>query len=101
MVWLMVFSAGVCFAAESEAAETKKDNAAEATAIETKSSNTININTATEEELVRLDGIGPAIAKRIIEHRKTYGSFEKPEDIMNVKGIGPKCWERNKDRISI
>lgn len=61
----------------------------------------ININTASREELMRLKGVGPANADRIIEYRKALGPFQKPEDIMKVKGIGEKTWEANKDAITV
>ena len=59
----------------------------------------ININTAPVEELVKLERIGPAYAEKIIAYRETNGPFEKPEDIIKVKGIGRKTYEANKDRI--
>ena len=61
----------------------------------------ININTASAEELVQLYRVGPVYAVRIIEYRKKNGPFEKPEDIMKVPGIGPKTFEKNKERISV
>jgi len=61
----------------------------------------ININTATVEQLVQLQRVGPSYAAKIIEYRKANGPFEKPEDIMKVSGIGPKTFEVNKDRISV
>ena len=61
----------------------------------------VNINTATQEELVSLKMIGPAYSKKIIEYRETMGPFEKPEDIMHVKGISDKIFEMNKDRIVV
>lgn len=61
----------------------------------------VDINTATRAELQTLPGIGPAFAERIIRHRQQYGPFGKIEDIMNVKGIGPKRFEKIKDRITI
>jgi competence protein ComEA len=61
----------------------------------------ININTASREELMRLEGVGPVYADRIIEHRKERGPFEKPEDIMKVKGIGERTWEANEDVITV
>jgi len=61
----------------------------------------VDINTATEKELTQLDKIGPAIAARIVEYRQKNGPFQKPEDIMNVSGIGQKIFESNKDRIVV
>ncbi|BBO80300.1 ComEA family DNA-binding protein [Desulfosarcina ovata] len=61
----------------------------------------ININTATTEQLIQLDRVGAKYAQRIVEYRDKNGPFEKPEDIMNVKGIGMKTWEANKDRITV
>jgi len=61
----------------------------------------ININTAPEEEMVKLKRVGPVIAGRIVEYRETHGPFQRPEDIMNVKGIGQKTWEDNKNIIAV
>ncbi len=61
----------------------------------------ININTAPEEELVKLKRVGPVIAGRIVEYRETHGPFQRPEDIMKVKGIGQKTWEYNRDIIAV
>ena len=61
----------------------------------------ININTASAEELVQLDRVGPKYAARIVEFRDQNGPFKAPEDIMQVAGIGPKTFEANKDRIVV
>lgn len=60
----------------------------------------VNINTATIEELDTLPGVGPAIAKRIVEFRSTQ-PFTKPGDIMLVKGIGKKKFAKLRDRITV
>ncbi len=61
----------------------------------------ININTATAEELDKLPGIGPSIAKAIIDYRTKNGPFKKVEDINDVKGIGDALFEKIKDQITV
>jgi competence protein ComEA len=55
---------------------------------------TINMNTATLKEWVQLPGIGEVYAQRILEYRSTHGDFTRLEDLMEVKGIGQKRWEK-------
>ena len=54
----------------------------------------VNINTANAERLSNLTGVGPVLARRIIAYREKYGPFTRAEDIKNVKGIGPKKFEK-------
>ena len=61
----------------------------------------VNINTADEQTLDSLPGIGPAMAKRIIEYRNTEGMFQSPEDLKKIKGIGNAKFEKLKDRITV
>ena len=61
----------------------------------------INTNTARLEELATLVKMGEKYAQHIVEYREANGSFEKPEDIMKVKGIGEKTWAVNKDKICV
>lgn len=51
-------------------------------------------NRASEVELDRLPGVGPALARRIIEHREGVGPFRSPEDLLEVSGIGPATLAR-------
>ena len=62
---------------------------------------TININTASKEELTLLPGIGPVYAERIIEYRKENGGFKNIDEITNVKGVGEKRFENLRDKIKI
>lgn len=64
-------------------------------------SDKININTATQAELDRLPGIGPALAQRIIQYRETHGPFAAPEDLKLVPGIGDKKFDALKDLITV
>ncbi len=59
----------------------------------------VNINTATEEELIKVNGIGKTLAKRIIEHRDKIGEFIAIEELMDVEGIGASVFERMKPYI--
>ncbi len=67
----------------------------------TPSSEKVNLNTATLEQLQTLPGVGPAIAKSIVEYRTKVGKFSKIEEILNVKGIGEKKFQRMKDRLTL
>ena len=49
----------------------------------------LNPNTATAPELERLPGIGPSLAQAIVEYRQSHGPFQRPEDLLQVPGIGP------------
>lgn len=61
----------------------------------------ININTADESDLVKINGIGPSKAKAIISYREENGSFKSIEDIKNVSGIGEGTFLKIKDSISV
>ncbi len=61
----------------------------------------ININTADTLELDKLKGIGPALAQRIVQHRQTHGFFRSADEILQVKGIGPKFLQDNLNRLSV
>ncbi|EMT47081.1 helix-hairpin-helix domain-containing protein [Anoxybacillus flavithermus] len=66
-----------------------------------RSSEKININTATAEQLQTLDGIGPAKASAIIAYREEHGPFQKVEDLLHVSGIGQKSLEKIKEQIVV
>ena len=61
----------------------------------------VSLNSATVEQLQSLPGIGEATAKRIIEHRTKIGKFKQIEEILNVKGIGEKKFQKIKDRLTL
>ena len=61
----------------------------------------VDINLASEKELEKLNGVGPATAKKIIEYRNSKGKYSKPEDLLNVKGIGKAKLEKMKSQILI
>lgn len=61
----------------------------------------VDINKAPLKELVSLPGIGPVLAERIIEYRERHKGFKRKEEIMKVKGIGRKKYERIRDKIKV
>jgi len=83
------------------AGESSPERLAKGEAEDKKQGKKININTATEEELESLKGIGPATAKNIISYREEYGGFSSIEEIKNVKRIGDKIFEKIKGDICV
>jgi competence protein ComEA len=62
----------------------------------------VDVNSADAIELAaRLSGVGMSRAEAIIHYRETQGPFEHPDDLVRVKGIGPKTLEKNRQRIRI
>lgn len=61
----------------------------------------ININIASQAELESLPGIGPALAKKIIEYREVHGPFSSIEKIVDVPGIGPATFLKIETYITV
>jgi comEA protein len=61
----------------------------------------LNLNTASLSQLQLLHGIGPKMAQRIVDYRHSHGPFTSSEQIMDVKGIGPKKFEKIKPYLKI
>jgi len=61
----------------------------------------ININTAGASELQQVPGIGPSTAQKILDTRKSYGAFKSVDDLLAIKGIGPKKLEKMRKYLTI
>jgi len=61
----------------------------------------VKLNSASAEDFARLPGIGPGLAKRIVDYRDKNGSFVTIEDINKVSGIGEKKYEAIKDFLVV
>jgi len=61
----------------------------------------IDVNTANVAELERLPGVGPTLAKRIVDYRSAHGRFQSPDDLQQVQGIGPKTYETLREYATV
>jgi competence protein ComEA len=61
----------------------------------------LDVNTATEAELTQLPGVGPSLARRIVEYREANGPFQTIDDLQNVSGIGPSKFAKMEPYIHI
>src|SRR5712692_1202696 len=61
----------------------------------------VNLNTATSEELQQVPGIGPATAGKILQMRKTYGPFKSVDDLLAIRGLGPKRLEKMRKYLTV
>ena len=68
---------------------------------EVSSQEKLNINTATKEELMSVDGIGETIAARILKKRDELGNFKIIEQMIEVDGIGQKTFEKIKKYLTV
>lgn len=84
----------------SKNTNSKKNSEKKTTDSEKKSSDKVNINTATKDELMTISGIGESKANAIISYREENGNFEKIDDIMNVSGIGQSLYDKIKENIT-
>lgn len=86
---------------EAAAAAAQEASPAASSGIRELAPRVVNLNTASRAQLETLPGVGPSTAERIIEYRTTVGVFRRIEDVMNVKSIGEKKFEKMKQYISV
>jgi competence protein ComEA len=65
------------------------------------SAGTVNVNTASAEQLQLLPRIGPAVAQRVLDYRKENGKFSSLDDLMLVRGIGEATFAQLKPYVSL
>jgi len=61
----------------------------------------VDINKASVEQLTELPGVGTTLAARIVEYREQQGPFSSAEELMNVKGIGEKSFEKLRPQVTV
>jgi competence protein ComEA len=73
----------------------------EARSVSEDTESTVYLNSASRQELISLSGIGEKKADAILAYRKQIGKFTSVEQLLEVKGIGPKTLEKNRHRLSL
>ena len=61
----------------------------------------VNLNTATVEQLTMLPGVGPKLAARIVDQRQKEGAFKSIQELMNVRGIGEKNFQKIESYLTV
>ncbi len=85
-----------------QAGDADKHDKADTTGSDEEDNEKININTASEDELVEgLKGIGPSKAREIIKYREKHGPFKKIDQLKKVKGIGPSTYGEIKSQLEL
>jgi competence protein ComEA len=61
----------------------------------------LNLNTATLKELDALPGVGPVLARRIVEFRDKKGGFRRIEELLAIPGVSEKKWQAIKEKVEV
>jgi competence protein ComEA len=61
----------------------------------------VDLNRASAAELDELPGVGPVLAGRIVEYRRVHGPFRAVEELLAVRGVGPKSFGRLRPRVQV
>jgi competence protein ComEA len=61
----------------------------------------LNLNTATLMEIETLPGVGPVLARRIIDFREKKGGFRRVEELLVIPGISERKWKLIKDKVEV
>ena len=87
-------AAGGALASDTKQAKSEPKPAAQ-------SEGKININEASQAELMKLEGVGSGTAKKIIAWREAHGPFKRAHDLEKVPGVGREVLDKNHGRIAV
>jgi len=100
-VWFVLCLIGgvvsLCCAAPAAAAP----GAPEGASAQVKGQGSVDVNAASEEELVNVPGIGKSLARRIVEFREKNGPYRQIEDLLKIQGIGEKSLQKLRPYLSV
>ena len=99
--WAVTIALVLCLVAGIAGAEDKPGKGEGMKTGMAKTEGRININEATRAQLMKLSGVGPGMADRIISYRQAHGPFRRAQDLEKVEGVGKGVIERNEGRIAV
>jgi competence protein ComEA len=94
VVTAVVWCAGAALASEDKHAKGEAKQASQA-------QHKVNINEASQAELMKLEGVGAGAAKKIIAWREAHGPFKRLQDLERVPGVGREVFDKNRGRIAV
>ena len=97
VVAVVVWCAGAAGAVLASDDKHPKDEAKQAS----QAAHKVNINEASQAELMKLEGVGAGTAKKIMAWREAHGPFKRLHDLEKVPGVGREVLEKNHGRIAV
>ena len=97
VVAVVVWCAGAAGAVLASDDKHPKDEAKQAS----RAAHKVNINEASQAELMKLEGVGAGTAKKIMAWREAHGPFKRLHDLEKVPGVGREVLEKNQGRIGV
>ena len=100
MRWMHGLAAGVLTGLLAVAASAAPPEAAKGAPAAAKAG-AVDLNSASEAQLQEVPGIGPSLAKKIVEFRNENGPFKSVDDLLKVRGVGEKSLERLRPHLTV
>ena len=101
LVALMLATTGISGSALAPSSMRAASSAGTASEAKPEAAGALDINVASVEDLMTVQGIGQVIAQRIVEFREKNGPYKSVDDLLKVQGIGEKSLAKIRDRLSV
>lgn len=94
-------AAGAVFASDDKQPKNEAKHSRDEAKQASKAEHKVNINEASQAELMKLEGVGAGTAKKIMAWREAHGPFKRLHDLEKVPGVGREVLEKNHGRIAV
>jgi competence protein ComEA len=98
---LLALAFVACHPANQSSQSTPQTSVVQSAATGSPSSDCINVNKASAEELETLQGIGEVMAQKIIAYRKQHGGFRRPQELIIIEGFSEKKYRAIAERVCV